>query len=126
MPKMDVNEVLMDPDLSDTFSVRRRAESVNEKGRTEVVPEMHEGLIGVVTPMDPAKLDRRDDGQIAERAIRVSTPFALRGASFGFQPDVIVYDGTEYLVVKVKSLRRFGAGFYKAEAASFRITDNPQ
>lgn len=126
MPRLDVNEVLLDPDLSDTFCVRRRAESFNEKGRTQVTEDTIPGITGVVTPMDPAKLDRRDDGQIADRAIRVSTPFALRTASTGFQPDVIVYDGTEYLVVKVKSLRRFGQGFYKAEAASFHITDNPQ
>lgn len=122
---LDVSMVLMDPLISDTFDVRRNSESVDQSGRTTTVSDWHRGLTGVITPQEPSKLERRDDGQLVPHTIMVHTAFALRDSSFGFQPDVVLWNGIEYLVTAIQPYQRM-AGFTQALATSTRTTDTPQ
>lgn len=121
---LDVSMVLADPMLSDSFSVRRESESVGSNGRTTTVGELIEGLTGIITPEEPADLQRRDDGQLVPHNISIITSFSLRDASFGYQPDVVIWGGTEYLVKKVLSFQRV-SGHTQALATSTRATDRP-
>lgn len=122
---IDVSFVLSDPLLSDTFDVRRQAESIGANGRASVGSEWFRDLIGVVTPQEPAGLERRDDGQFVHHEIMVQCEFALRDASFGYQPDVVLWGGREYLVTAAIPFQRM-AGFTQARCVSTRLTDNPQ
>lgn len=124
MANLDVNDVLLDPLLSTDFSVRRRSETVNQQGRNELLEELFEGQRGIITWEDNS-LNRMPDGSIAQESIKVVTPFSLRDASFGFQPDVIIWKGAEYLVTSVRANRHIGRGFTRATATSTRATDNP-
>lgn len=121
---LDVSMVLMDPLLSDTFDVRRNLESVGLNGRTTKTPEYHRGLTGVITEHEPSELTRRDVGQTVSHTIQVLTTFSLRDAAFGYQPDVVIWDGREYLVMKVLSYQRV-AGHTEAIAVSTRPVDKP-
>lgn len=122
---LDVSMVLNDPLLSDTFDVRRHSESVGDNGRVVKTPEWHRGQRGIVTPQEPSDLQRRDDGQVVRHTIMVQCEFALRDASFGYQPDVVLWAGREYLVVQAIPYQRI-AGYTQALATSTRTTDNPQ
>ena len=126
MPMLDVAFVVMDPMLADRFNVTRRVETIDTNGRPVMTTTPYLNLIGVVTQEDPSKLTRADDSENVPREISVVTKFAIRGASLGFQPDLITWNGTDYLVTSVKPYNRFGAGFYEASAASMTATDTPQ
>lgn len=121
---LDMSAVLLDPLISSRFDVKRQHESVGTSGRATKVPEWYRDQIGRVKPEEPSSLMRRDDGQMAPQVISVITQFPLRKASFGFQPDLIVYDGVEYMVTEALAYRV--AGFTKATARSTRAMDSPQ
>lgn len=121
---LDVSMVINDPLLSDHFDVRRNAESMGTNGRATKTAEYHRDQRGVVTEREPSELRRREDGQVVTHSIEVITQFPLRDASFGFQPDVVLWDGREYLVVQALSYQRI-AGHTQAIATSTRATDKP-
>lgn len=124
MPSLDVNMVLTDPDLADTFDVRRCNEAVGGDGRVVQTFELVEGLVGVVK-WDTGKTQRGSDGAISPESIDVYTPFSLRDASFGYQPDVVLWRGAEYKVMKTNPNRHFGEGFTIGKCVSTRAMDNP-
>lgn len=134
MPMLDVSWVTTDPMMADTFDVERRQDVIGANGRTTpTVVETFMALVGVVTQQDPADLMRRDDGQIVPRRIFVASPFAFRGATkdgpplpVGFQPDLISWNGTKYVVTNVMSYQRFGRGFSEVVAESMTAVDTPQ
>jgi hypothetical protein len=126
MPGLDVSFMTADPMLADVFDVTRRAETVNSKGRTTVTNEFFTSVVGVVTQQSPADLMRAPEGQIVPRRIMVCTQFALRGAVVGYQPDLITWNGTQYLVTEVLPYSRFGEGTYEVVAESQQAQDVPQ
>lgn len=126
MPMLDVSFVTADPMLADTFSVRRQAQTISDKGRVETTNTLFENLTGVVTQQDPAELMKRDDGQFVPRSIFVASRFAFRNVVEGFQPDIIIWNGTEYWVRQVYSYSRFGTGMYEVVASSQTAIDQPQ
>lgn len=127
MPQLDVSFVVSDPMLADSFSVTRRTDVVDDKGRTTPTPiEIFDNLVGVITQQDPADLMRRDDGQMVPRMIFVASRFIFRGASVGYQPDIITWNGSDYTVKHVMNYSRFGNGINEVVAESMVAMDNPQ
>jgi galactose-6-phosphate isomerase len=127
MPDLDVSFMTVDSMFADTFDVARRSDPVNNKGRTvPVTTQDFLGVTGTVTQQDPADLMRREDGQMVPRMIFIATPFQIRGASTGIQPDRITWNGTVYTVVQVYSYSRFGAGIYEVVAEAMNATDTAQ
>lgn len=126
MPDLDVSFLTCDPMLADTFDVKRRTDTVGTNGRTTSTPQTFTGVTGVVTQQDPADLMRRDDGQMVPRLIFVASIFAFRGASTGYQPDQIIWNGTTYTVKQVYPYSRFGQGMYEVVAESMNAMDAPQ
>lgn len=126
MPMLDVSFVTADPMLADTFAVRRQEQVITDKGRVETTDTLFENLTGVVTQQDPAELMKRDDGQFVPRSIFVASRFAFRNVVEGFQPDIIIWNGTEYWVRQVYSYSRFGTGMYEVVASSQTAVDQPQ
>lgn len=125
MAQLDVSEVLFDPDLADTFTVIRQAESINNQGRSVLTPTEYPNIVGVVTATSPAELLRRDDGQMMPRKISVVTVFRLRGPAPGFQPDQIQIDGVTFTITEILPFSRFGRGFVEALATSMNALNAP-
>jgi hypothetical protein len=126
MPQLDVSFMTADPMFADTFTVTRRADVVGPKGRTvPTITGVFPDQIGVITQQDPAELMRNDDGQLVPRLIFVATTFLLRAATKGFQPDIITWDGCDYLVKHLLSYSRFGGGTIEAVAESMQAMDPP-
>jgi len=126
MPTLDVSFVISDPMLADCFDVTRNEEGIDEHGRVTKSQVSFPGQIGVVTQQDPAELMRRDDGQMVPRSIFVASRFGFRGAVEGFQPDVITWNRTDYLVKQVFPYSRYGEGIYECVAVSTLAQDVPQ
>lgn len=124
MADLDVNDVLLDPMFSTLFNVRRRQETIGDNGRTVLNEEVFENQRGIITWQD-ARIVQREDGVMTPQAINIATPFSLRDASFGFQPDVIVWQSEEYRITSIKPWRHLGRGWTRASAESTRVTNSP-
>jgi hypothetical protein len=127
MPDLDVSFMTADPMLADTFTVTRRTDVVNQRGRTTpTTSQVFNNVVGVVTQENPSDLMRLPDGQMVPRKIFVASTFAFRGASTNNQPDVITWNGTDYVVTAVLPYSRFGAGTYEIIATSTAAVDPAQ
>lgn len=126
MPMLDVSWVVLDPMLADVFTVIRRTETVDSTGRPVIGSTSFPDQLGVITQEAPNALQRADDAETVPRVITVSSKFNLRGASLGYQPDLVIWNGTTYLVKQVLPYSRFGSGFYEATASSMTTMDVPQ
>jgi hypothetical protein len=129
MPMMDLSEVLTDPMLLDSFAVNRRTQTVDDFGIASTSTQPFAGLYGVIYPSEENELKRLPDLQIQSKAITVITMFALRGeseaASTEYAPDVVVWNGDNFLVRKVEDYSNFAAGFIFAICTSTDLVDQP-
>lgn len=125
MPRLDLNDLLTDPDFSSPFSVIRQSVTVGANGRATTVEEPIPDLVGVITPGDSGDLLRDDDRVTTSRVITVTTAFMLRGSGPNFIADDIVYDGGRYVVKAVKLWNRLGRGWTRAVAVSATTADPP-
>lgn len=123
MALLDVTQILTDPDLTDTFKVLRRQETVDNYGVSGLATQVFYPVIGVVTSVGPNNLDRHENYQSFTRSLSVVTKFPLRGETTGFQPDVIVWRGDNYVVKAVDPYPQFGPGFWQVECSSMDKTD---
>ena len=67
---------------------------------------------------------------IAEKTIRVTTTFMLRGPSKdvtmqNFQPDIVIWKGDSYVVRALDDFSQYGAGMVTAECSSIDYVDSP-
>lgn len=124
MPDLDVSFILDDPAFDDTFDIKRRPETLVD-GRMVAGEVWYNNLHGVITQQDPASLMRMEEGVTVPRRIMVITRFRVYGASQGYQPDVIYWNGTAYYVESVLPYTRYGAGFVEVVASSQSQPDAP-
>lgn len=131
MPEIDVTDILVDIDIADSqFTVIRRQEVVNNFGETTLVtttyPPTLPQPIGAIYPTGDNKLQRKEDFTSQSDTITVVTQFRLRGASKSggnkFQPDIVVWNGNNYVVSNVNEFTQYGAGFIEAECTSIDFT----
>ena len=122
MPLLDVSSILLDPDLADTITVLRRIEWVGTNGRSTTSVQKI-GTIGVVTMASPNDLDRAAETQVTTRTISVVTKFKARGEAQGYQPDIILWRGDNYVVKSIEPYPQFGAGFVQLQCDSMDIQD---
>lgn len=124
MPMMDISVALTNPYTLDVFDVLRREEQVGTKGSVIVLPTTIKAVPGVVHPAGAQDLERLSDDQRARKTIAVITKFALRGDSQedgqNYQPDYVVWQGNNYVVMDVEDYSQYGPGFIKVLAS---ITD---
>jgi len=118
MSGMDFSDILVDPLLSDRFSVIRRKEVIDVHGRSTIVATTFPNVVGVVTPISPSDLDRQTDYQKMSRSISVVCSFFLQGEVEGYQPDLVVWRGDQYVVKSIDPYPQFGKGFMQAECTS--------
>lgn len=128
MPSIDVTEVLLSPDIAgDTFTVIRRTETVNGFGETTISTATLTG-VGSVQATGDQSLARMEAFETQNDSIRVITPFRLRGAGKDnsgaiFQPDIVLYQGTHFIVRSINDYTAFGSGFVDAECIGIDFVD---
>lgn len=125
MAEMDFHDLLLDPELADTFNVVRRAETVDNFGEASVTETPYSNVIGVLRPTRPDDLQILPEGQRMGRHVTIVTNFRLQGPAPGYQPDEVQWGGDTFLVKEVLPYTRFGRGFIKAIAGSVDVIDQP-
>ena len=134
MPDIDVSELLIDPDFvgcpalnpTDGITVIRRQEVISQTGRVTTPKNVYyQGVLASVQPQSDAPMIRGPDQQNLPGLIEVHTMFRLRGISPGYQPDLVVWNGTTFVVNKLYNWSRYGKGFVMAECSSMDNLDQP-
>jgi len=127
MPDIDVSDVLCDPMFAEQLTVQRRREVVGSNGRTTVSVKTYKPY-GVALPQQGDAAQRGPDHQNLARVLEVHAQFRLRGPSTDgtseFQPDVVIWNGDPYVVVRIFDSSHYGAGFTHAECISQASLDH--
>ena len=131
MPLVDVNDLLVDPDIAgQLFTVLRRQQQVNNFGEmtwlTQRIP-----AVGSIQPTGDNQLIRQEGADAQADTIQIVTSFRLRGVASGpnntqFKPDMILWQGNFYEVFVINSWSDFGRGLIDATATSVKYIDGPE
>ena len=119
MALVDVTSVLTDPDFTDTFTVIRRKETIDTTGYSTVSLTTFNNVIGVVYTASSTKdifygIERTQNYEVNAKGIIVITKFALQTEVIGYQPDLVVWRGSNYFVKRSDPYVQFDSGFYRA------------
>lgn len=126
MPMLDVSAVLLDPMFCELLTVQRRAETVGANGRSTLATiTISPAPVGVVIPQNDLPLQRGPDQQTLPRLLQVHTPFRLRSASPGYQPDLIIWNGDAFVVNRIQDFSRYGGGFIQADCSALTAIQQP-
>jgi hypothetical protein len=127
MPSIDVSDVIADPDISvSVFTVLRRRETVDNFGDASFQTQQFQAS-GAVYPSGDNSLIRQEAMQTGNNTVTVVTSYPLRLAAkdpatgYSFQPDIVVWEGENYLVKSINEFRQYGAGFVEAECVSMDL-----
>jgi hypothetical protein len=121
MPTLDVSEAF-DPSFMDCFTVVRRTEIIGQYGRPTTSEKRFEA-IGVVVPSSPNDLERLPEIQYMNKAITIYTQCRLQGPSAGYQPDEVVWHGSQFMVRALDDYSGYGRGFIMVVCISIDAVD---
>lgn len=129
-PQLDVTDAILDPMFADEISITRRPYTTGSNGRVSIAPT-NLCITGVVTQGTPHAFEQQPDDQVGKAMITVHAfQFQLydpvTGKLNSYQPDIINYNGNQYIVTKVLNWSRFGQGFTMAEAVLYEFTEAGQ
>lgn len=114
---MDISFLLDDPAFNISFTVVRRTETVNDRGRAEFIEE-HAAMIGVVQPATARELERLPEGERDKETLTIYTRQPLRVGSVadGTATDRVLYGGTTYFVAAVETWPGYTRALVQREA----------
>ena len=114
MALIDVSDLIVDPDFSDSFVQIKRAVDIDDKGRMDLT-ETSFDRTGVIQDIDGATLKRFPEAADFESGIRVWCREQLEAESPSGYCDVVVWGGQRYLVKIVdQNFMNFGPGWTSA------------
>ena len=123
MALIDVSDLLLDADFTDSILVKRQSQSIDDNGRLVTTDEIF-NVVCVVTPASPNELDRGEEFDVATRSINVVSKFRLIGESKGFKADIVTWRGNDYVVKTFEPFPQFGQGFYQTVCDSIDRLDS--
>lgn len=114
MALIDVSDLLLDPDFTNTVTLIRRASSINIHGEHDMV-ETPSQIIASVQGLSAEDLVRMPEAARLQGMIAVYFRGKLMAESPNGYADVIVWQGKRHQVATVdESFMNFGAGFTRA------------
>lgn len=136
-PTIDVSELLSDPLFVETeITVLRRRQTLTKGRTTPVVVQVINHIAASVQPKDTAiggnVVERAPDEQYRGSNLNIYTGFRLRSVSKqatgdvsdgDYLPDVVIWNGDQFLVTLTNDWTHYGAGYVHAELASTESVD---
>lgn len=121
MPQLDVSDAILCAEFIDSFQVIRRQQLVSSSGLLTTMPTTLSAQ-GVVCIASPDDMERFPEITFQHRCISVVTLFRLMSAQTNlgvtYQPDLIVWQGNQFIVRAIEPYNRYGRGFIEAIAES--------
>jgi hypothetical protein len=124
MPTLEVSWVTQEPEFADMFQVLRRPETISQSGRS-VTSQVTATAYGTIVPTGDNSLVRQADYELGRKTLTLYTTYPLQMAAPGYQPDLILYRGNQFVVSSVKDFSAFGEGFVEVEISSILAIDTP-
>lgn len=97
MARIDVSEIITDPDFQDSVTLIRRTSVVNSTGRN-VLAESSSTVKMIVQPAKPDDLKRLPDSVRRQDAINVWYRGVLSSDAGGVYPDIVVWNSKRFQV----------------------------
>src|SRR5215831_6705851 len=108
MATLDVSDIPVCAEFSDTFQVIRRPETIDYHGRVDIIEAPPVAVLGTIYPTGDNSLVRQSDFERGSETYTCVTPFRLRQAGPGHQPDMILYRGDVFIVTEVEDYSQYG------------------
>jgi hypothetical protein len=121
VPTLDVSEAF-DPSFMDDFIIVRRVQGISQYGRP-VLAEKQFAATGVVVPTSPTDLQRLPEMQYMNKSITIYTQWKLQGPAPGYQPDEVLWHGSQFLVRSLDDYSGYGRGFLQVICISIDAVD---
>lgn len=115
MPRLNVTDVLYDPDFCEIFTLIRRCRTVDDFGRGAVKENILR-LVGVVQPASSKTLERLNQGDWKKGGIEVWCESRMTVNSNKNLPDEIVFENNRYMCVEERDYTHYGRGYMKIAA----------
>lgn len=132
MATIDVaTEVVLSDDIAAIeFAVLRRRSWTTRNGLERHQNRRISPVFGSLFPGGNNGYDREDSFQLMNKGLEIVTRFLLRSVAttrgnVEWQPDIIVFAGSTFLVKEVKDFTQYGPGFVYCAADSFDYTGIP-
>ncbi len=119
---ISVSELMADPDLVQSVIRIQRVLTVNSYGETTVV-STSSTLQAIVTSGPKTGLMRFEDAATYQDTIKVVTSSPLNAGVVGQQPDLIVWNGQNYIVTLTNDYQ--SNGFTRAVCKLVDLQDQP-
>ena len=118
MALLSVSELLFDPNFVDSFIIQRRRETIDPNTGRSGLTVTEFKAVGVVTSGSSNDLEREDGYQLNKRSLSIVSKSKIQAAIKGYQPDIILWRGSPYVVNHVDAYPQFGPGFYQVDCES--------
>jgi hypothetical protein len=124
MPTLDVSDIPTCAEFGDRFDVIRRPEAISQSGRS-VVSQVTATAYGTIYPTGDNSLQRQADYELGRKTLTCVTPYRLQQVAPGYQPDLVLYRGNQYVVSGIEDFSQYGAGIVVAQLSSILAIDAP-
>lgn len=124
MSELDFSDVMLAPDVGVFITIQRRKETISNKGRASETLQTFDRVPAVVIAEGGDLITNPDERHMPD-VIHVHTQFRLRGTGPGYQPDLILWGGSRYVVAKMNDYSHLGGGFVSADCNSIEAQDAP-
>lgn len=124
MARLDVTDILLDPDFIDALVCERIVQSVGDDG-IAVNTATEAPVFGCVTNADGDRLQRTPAGERVASTILVHTKSRLRAGNDGYTADILRFEENRYTVMQVSGYSHFGRGFVAATCELIPLSGGP-
>lgn len=114
MARVDVSELMVDPDFVMNFTIIRRTATINEFGENQPVETSEPGIGSIQAPTKETA-SRLPEGVQLTRFKTVFTKAVFYANAAGKYVDQIEYKGKRYNVAAVTPWEDFGAGWFMVD-----------
>ena len=123
MARLDVSEILGDPDFTDAVTLTRRAVTVDDNGETVITPTLIR-LRMVVQGTSAKDLERLPEGLRLHGAVTVWSARELFAESPNGYPDLISFRGKNYQVsMIIGDFMNYGKGYSQALCTMVEVSN---
>lgn len=110
MARLDVSDLLLDPDFIDPMIILHRRSSVNGFGENEVTEHSY-AAVGSIQPTTGKDLERIPEAMRQKDVKTFWIKSEIKLTKRTDYPDILVHNGRRYQVISVQDWLNFGAGW---------------
>jgi hypothetical protein len=114
MARIDVSELMNDPDFVNNFTVVRRVPTINTYGENTLA-ETQVAAVGSIQSPGKEVANRLPDGVKLSSVKTIYTKTVLNADKASGYVDQIIWEGLRYNVVTVLPWGNFGSGWYECD-----------